>query len=71
MDLQYLVDTLKIYVSLMGYGEIKSLERVAYITLKHILGTLNHMSLCLACGTRFRFTSCSVRIYFKCCNINL
>lgn len=71
MDLRYLINTLKINVSLISYDKIKSLERLAYVALKHILGKLNHMSLCLAYGTCFRFTLCSVRIYFKCCNFNL
>jgi len=63
MDVGYLVDTLKINVSLIGCGEIKRLERLAYVAVKQILGKLNHMSLCLAYGSCFRFTSCSVRIY--------
>jgi hypothetical protein len=70
MDLRYLIDTLKINVSFIGYGKIKSLEKLAYVALKHIMSKLSHKSLCLACGTCFRFTLCSVRICFKCCNFN-
>ena len=38
MDLRYLLDTLKIDVSLIGYGKIKSLERLSRCCIEANIG---------------------------------